>query len=259
MNLKEKIELITSDSSSVSLNPDEIVELDVSDIIGRLKAETISYSKEIEHIESSLNDSCVRVLKAITFIISYNPPPNYISERELKNRLLDRMSENAIDTSINDLISQNLIISSSLKKKEIEKVIYRSLSVVGYTIKDPMIAFYYYYQENKQLPGWIKDWLIKAKSEFFLNHNQREIISRMPHSSYLMAPMTRKLTNFRDKWYWLSSERVSKNPNDGLEQMMYALSEREQEELNVLQEKNIIIIHTYHYGMPIYTTNPEYI
>jgi hypothetical protein len=258
MSVETSLNLLISESIKCNLDIKDIKSKSISDITNIIQKEVILYQEEIKKIKTILDQTSFEILRILSTMNAYNPPINHISNTEIYNRLELKFTSEQIEYGLNELISNNLISIKSLRKKEYNNYIYNSFTSIGYTVKDYFIALYFYYDDNKILPAWLKEWLRKSDTNLELDYYQKELISRIPNVGYLMSPMTRKLTCVRDKWHWIASERVSKNPNDGLEQVMYTLPDKEQEALKDLLQKNIITINTYHYGMPIYIPNPDY-
>ena len=143
-------------------------------------------------------------------------------------------------------------ITEEVYNEQHEKV---SLSSVGYRSLDPLLGIFLYKQANKILPHWLKSYLSKDIEVNDFDTYEQELISRLPESGYIMSPTSRKLTCDRDKWFWLTSERNSNNGD--LEQVMYMLDDRMAAAAVRLKERNIIKIHSHHYGKPIFIANEE--
>lgn len=214
------------------------------------------YKNDVNHIRSDLSEKQTILFNLLLELGSYDPPYVYYTlERILKYKpeITDTAEEDLIFLTSNGLIkigipNQEFDINKSVQKKVIKNI--------GYAIQDPIMNIYHYYKESTVLPAWLKGMIID-KSKVILNHYEQELIQKIPSSAYIMSPKSRKLTHVRDKWFWVTSEQKG-GATDGLEQIMYILADQEQKAANQLLQRNLLMIHSHHYGMPIYIPNSDY-
>ena len=262
MNNFRILDKLYGETQFLELNGESLSILPVREILAKTQTYVLKYKSYIEKLLSTLNEEEIKVYKTIANLGYRHPPFTYSTISDIN--FYARRTEKDIETTtenIESLISLGYVVAGTAdpqvnpKNLEIVKI---SLSYVGYRIRDPLVSLYYYYESNKQLPHWLKEWLQSSSPKIELNNYEQELISRIPQSGYIMAPTSRKLTRVREKWYWVTSEKNKNNPDGGLEQIMYILGDKEQETAESLLQRNLLVIHSHHYGMPIHIPNPDF-
>ena len=262
MNNLKILDKLYGETQFLELSGDALSSLSVKEIVSKTQTYVLKYKRLIDQMLTILSEEERVVYTAIANLGWKNPPFTYSTIADI-NFSARRKEEGIISTeqNIESLISLGYIVAGTAEPQVNPRtldLIKISLTYVGYRVRDPLISLYYYYESNKQLPHWLKDWLQSSSPKVTLNNHEQELISRIPQSGYIMAPTSRKLTKVREKWYWVTSEKNMKSPDAGLEQIMYILGDKEQDTSENLLNRNLLSIHSYHYGMPIYIPNPDY-
>lgn len=246
----------------LELNGESLCDLPLKEVIAKTQTYVLQYKTELAETLSRLSEQEKKVYLTLANLGWKNPPYIYFTMSDINFHC--RRGEDDIKTTeenVENLITMGVVVAGTAEPQvnpQTLELIKVSLSYVGYRIRDPLVSLYLYYESNKQLPHWLKQWLQASSPKIELSHQEQELIARIPESGYIMAPTSRKLTRVRDKWYWVTSEKNRKDPDAGMEQMMYILPDSQQEISENLLKKNLLVVHSHHYGMPIHIPNPDH-
>lgn len=263
MARKDLLQKMFGESPFLDADIDLLSELPLDRLSTKTTSMAAQYGKELEVLKSLVSEEVWKTYLKLGEMGWAAPPYTYFQIKEINKRC--RRTEDEIDqtwSDLEELVDLGLVrpgmpeLPTQDGEAPEEKT---SMKQMGYRIVDPVISLHLFYLENKKLPHWVRDWLRKSQPKIELDTLEQDIISKIPSAGFLTSPKSRKLTYVRNKWFWLTAEQYGRNKQEqGLEQVMYILPENEQKAANKLKERELLVVYTHHYGMPVFIPNPDF-